>query len=172
MTDEELITEILSAARIVIGETPYVGAGQDAYENPLAARLGVVLGRSSRIQNLEASGIFVDLEYRHQQMEGNHGPARNEKNLGGRTVRPDLIIHRRGPGKNLVYCEIKMGGQDPGNPPPIHNHDLWKLIKATCPTESLNYQIGLWLVFPLQRGGRGYYAVVKGGRLCKNVTQI
>ena len=86
----------------------------------------------------EFSDMKVDCEYNR------HGLSRDPKNLMGKRVFPDIVVHRRGTDiENLLVIEVKKKGHSQN----ALDHDKWKLAELTKRKGKFGYQLGLLLEF-------------------------
>ncbi len=86
----------------------------------------------------EFSDIKVDCEYNR------HGLRADPKNLNGKRIFPDIVVHRRGTDiENLLVIEVKKNGRSQS----ALDHDKWKLEELTKRKGEFRYQLGLLLEF-------------------------
>ena len=155
-----LIAAMLSSARSVIREDPYVGR-QRAAKRARSGRLGIWLSRQPFVRRLEQQGIRVDIEY-DQMADG------VAKVVGRSQRRIDVLLHKRGiAGPNLLACEVKPNDRRPAS---FDSTDLDKLVHLTMQEGHFRYRIGMWVSLPRSVGGLGYYAIVGDGRLLRGAT--
>ena len=152
MTPESIVEAVLKAARQARDEEPRIGIA-NSHEWATVGRIAVWLGRQPEILALEQQGIFVDTEYGQMNVA-------EIKNINGRDVRIDMLVHRRGlHDANMVACEVKMSNAKSRC---IEKCDRIKLEKLTT---EYGYQLGLWISLPRQQGARnrGRYVIVCSG---------
>lgn len=147
---DQLVESLLEAARAAQKEKPRVGV-RYAHEWAMVSRVAIHWARQPEIVKLEEKGIYVDVDYGQQGRE-------SLKRLGGKRVRIDLILHRRGTrSRNLLACEFKMRSSTPRK---VDTKDERKL-KALI--EELHYKRCIWIAFAKRIGDRnaGCYTIFK-----------
>lgn len=85
----------------------------------------------------------VDCEYNRLGYKAKTLPAVNEirtDDTDGRTIYPDIVVHKRGEPDNLLVIEVKKSGNSRGG-------DEKKLTALTRDDGGYAYRLGLYLVF-------------------------
>jgi hypothetical protein len=132
---------------------------KDAGERALTHRLAVHLERSFH-------GWDVDCEYNRlgeRRLLLPKATIVSTDDDVGKSVYPDIVVHRRTVPENLLAIEIRKGG----NYQPLE-HDRHKLRALTDPHRWFAYRIGLLLVLGRKRVSSA--EVYAGGAVCRAST--
>ena len=130
--------------------------GSRSLELAVSARISIHLARTRQARHWERDNIVVDSEYAQQGLAG------LRKGAPGVTMRPDLIVHKRGELSsdwNWLVCEIKLHDHRPNR---VHAGDLRKLKRCV---RLFNYGLAIWLSLPRSTYGDQtvFYSAIQAG---------
>ena len=132
----------------------------DVNERSLSARLALHLQR--RFPDWQ-----VDCEYNRlgdgiKRLPRPEGTSTDDRQ--GRTIYPDIIVHRRGERSNLLVIEVKKHDNDDTD------RDVEKLTGLTSSDGEYAYRHGIHLIFDCARGIVGNVMVYTEGRIDEPLT--
>jgi hypothetical protein len=141
MDDLEILeTAALAIDALIEGEQELFAV--DVNERSLSARLAIYLQH-------KFPDWHVDCEYNRLGDGIKRLPRPEESRTDdsqGRTIYPDIIVHRRGERANLLVIEVKKHDNDDTD------RDIQKLEGLTSPDGEYAYRLGIHLVFDCSRG--------------------